>query len=155
MNLEKELEKTIEPLRTLVAETVETIFQKPVQLLENWKFTSRFSNPCDLACVMSASNAQFVILLATGFNFKTAKAILGENENEAFYLDALGELANSICGQLIKVPQIVNDFGIFLQAPPLLMNAGSKISFPKAQGVNGTLLADGHEVWVGFSLREK
>jgi hypothetical protein len=114
----------------------------------------RLDNKDPYACIMGASNdicqALFVVGTTTPSLFPVPEQ---ENQDTSVLcMDALGEYLNNLCAELCSTEQFIAQFGILVQAPPIITTGGQHF-FPLAWGIQDSYAMRGFAFSVAFAAR--
>jgi CheY-specific phosphatase CheX len=85
-----------------------------------------------------------------GINKTDLGGLISGEGSEDLALDALGEVANVIAGQVMGIPGFEDHFGRMAISPPLFSNGG--VTSKKACAIHGVLVAKTARLFLGFAI---
>ena len=119
---------------------------------EPWVLVSRVENTCEFGAMVGFANDHWFGACTLGISAESAESLLPHLSEELIF-DVLGELGNNLCGSLSSEPEFTAIYGILEQTPPLFSRNSAWLA--KSEGVQGNMTAQGHNVFVGCTLRSR
>jgi hypothetical protein len=129
---------------------VERVLALPTLAPRDFKVESSMTNMSSLCCIIECWNGEYSLTLSVGINKTDLGGLISGEGSEEIALDALGEVANVIAGQVMGIPGFEDHFGRMAMSPPLFSNGG--VTSKKACAIHGVLVAKTARLFLGFAI---
>jgi CheY-specific phosphatase CheX len=144
------LKETLSDFEVCARHAVERVLALPTMAPRDFKVESSMTNMSSLCCIIECWNGEFSLTLSVGINKTDLGSLIPGVESEEIALDALGEVANCIAGQVMGISGFEDHFGRMAMSPPLFSNGG--VTSKKACAIHGVLVAKAARLFLGFAI---
>jgi len=148
--MEFEISELLPIVRSTASEVFSSVFGMDFVPEEPWSIVCPVENPCDMGATVSFKNELCQGACTLGISSEAASVLFPDLSIEMLF-DALGEVANNVCGQLSSDPRFTSSYGILEQTPPLFSRGGAWLG--RSVGIRGSLLVGPERILLGFTVQ--
>lgn len=148
--MDEQMNQLLDGVRDSVTSAVGDVLGREVSHPDDWIVVERIRNTSELGATVGFASPDWQGAVTLGISIEDA-AHLFPGGDEDFVFDAIGEIANIICGVMAANSEFVEVFGFLEQTPPVFSRGGAWL--PRTKGISGTVLAGSASLAFGFSIR--
>ena len=131
---------------------VRAILEAEVKVKASFEVLSAVPQGSSQYCILPASSQTFYAQLVVGIEEADLAVFFPEEKDEKVRKDALGEMANVICGLFIADDHFISTFGYLRPSTPFFSEGA--FTSRKDWGLKGRIEANGKEMAIQFSIRD-
>jgi len=148
--MDEQMNQLLEGVRDSVLGAVRDVLARETTHPDDWLVVERIRNTSELGATVGFASPDWQGAVTLGITLEGASTLFPGGD-EDFVFDALGEIANIICGVMAANSQFVEVFGFLEQTPPVFSRGGAWL--PRTKGIAGTILSGDVPLAFGFSIR--
>jgi len=148
--MDEQMNQLLNGVRDCVTGAVRDVLCRETIHLDDWTVVERIRNTSELGATVGFASPDWQGAVTLGITIEGGNCLFPDGD-EDFVFDALGEIANTICGVMAANAQFVEVFGFLEQTPPVFSRGGAWL--PRTKGIAGTIVSSGIQLPFGFSIR--